>query len=396
MRIAYFSPLPPKPTGIADYSQLLLTVLSEKANVYVFTDDVQSVNKTSHHNFPINDIDSFQGPIAGDYDICLYQMGNNQLYHQKIYQTLIRFPGVTTLHDLNLNSFFGELYLKHNRVSRYVREMAYAYGIEGARYARIMHQTPMQYDTRRYPLFARVTDISRGIITHSRYGQRTISNKYPQTPVVYINQPTNLIPCGHSITQVAKKELGYKSEDIVLASFGYIAPSKRIDVILKAIAILKKQFPTLRYLLVGQIIDSYDIKLLIKELKIEDNVQILGYVDTKMFQVCVRATDIGINLRYPTNGETSATLLNLMAAGKPTFVSNIDAFSELPDDACIKIDIGSHELSQLIVLLRALIKNQSFRWKIGQYAQQFIAQYCQPQHVAQQYIDFLNLVSTKR
>ena len=49
-------------------------------------------------------------------------------------------------------------------------------------------------------------------------------------------------------------------------------------------------------------------------------------------------TDVGVNLRLPpTNGETSAALLNLLASGVPTVVTDVATFSDYPSSVVRKV-----------------------------------------------------------
>ena len=49
------------------------------------------------------------------------------------------------------------------------------------------------------------------------------------------------------------------------------------------------------------------------------------------------ATDVAVNLRYPSAGETSASLLRLLADRKCTMVSAYRQFLEIPADAVVRI-----------------------------------------------------------
>jgi glycosyltransferase involved in cell wall biosynthesis len=51
-----------------------------------------------------------------------------------------------------------------------------------------------------------------------------------------------------------------------------------------------------------------------------------------------------VNLRYPTMGETSGSVIRAMAVGKPLLVSDVGWFSELPDDAVLKVPVDEHEV----------------------------------------------------
>jgi len=72
--------------------------------------------------------------------------------------------------------------------------------------------------------------------------------------------------------------------------------------------------------------------------KIEaDGVITTGYVDDDDFPRYYAAADRLVNLRYPSAGETSGTLIRALAAGKPVAVSDYAQFAELPDSIVVKI-----------------------------------------------------------
>jgi glycosyltransferase involved in cell wall biosynthesis len=388
VRIAYFSPLPPHATGVASYSAKLLPHLARLVEVTVFSDGLGAAKVDTDNPISLRDTESFAGPLREGFDICVYQMGNNVRYHKRVYDTLLRFPGVTTLHDPNLNSFYGDLFMKRNRVAAYTNEMGYAYGLSGARHARRAQMGLELYSLQRYPLFDRIAHVSLGIVVHSRYAQRLVADRCTRTPVTLVNQPVSIDQSTISVEE-AKTRLGFKPDEVLLASFGYIAPNKRIDLALEAFASIHKRHPGVRYALVGKVVNGYDLSAVVARLHLDDAVHIVGYADDVTFKTFLRATDIGINLRCPTLGETSATLLALMAAGKAALVSKVDAFVELPEHACVKIDVGPGELAQIEVLLTALIEDRDLRERVGANALAYIRETCAPAVAAARYYDFI-------
>ena len=83
MKVAFYSPLPPERTGIADYSALLLPELTERMEVVVAA-------RGRHSRYP-------------DADIALYHVGNNPDYHGWIVDALRRRLGIVVLHDFVLH-----------------------------------------------------------------------------------------------------------------------------------------------------------------------------------------------------------------------------------------------------------------------------------------------------
>src|SRR5437763_14831349 len=78
-----------------------------------------------------------------------------------------------------------------------------------------------------------------------------------------------------------------------------------------------------------------------------DGIIFTGYVDDDEFAAYFAAVDRLVNLRYPSAGETSGTLIRAFEAGKPVAVSDYAQFAELPDDCAVKIAFGDGEVEQL-------------------------------------------------
>mgnify|MGYP003341278124 FL=1 len=98
MRVGFFSPMPPAPTGVADYSAALLKELHKLGEVVV---DAEAC------------------------DVALYHIGNNRL-HRDIHTRALAPPGIVVLHDAVLTHFYlGEL-----DESEFLREFVYNYGDE--------------------------------------------------------------------------------------------------------------------------------------------------------------------------------------------------------------------------------------------------------------------------
>src|SRR6202034_3301666 len=73
-------------------------------------------------------------------------------------------------------------------------------------------------------------------------------------------------------------------------------------------------------------------------LGLADRVRFLGRQPAADYDDLIAATDVGVNLRLPpTNGETSAALLNLLASGVATVVTDVATFADYPDTVVRKV-----------------------------------------------------------
>lgn len=385
MHIAYFSPLPPQRTGIADYSATLLPHLAAHADVTLFVEEPHAV---APQRLPLRTVSGFTDARREGVDICVYQMGNNVRFHRQIYAAALRQPGLLVLHDVNLYAFHDDLLVSSGQPGGYLREMGFAYGMPGVATGLEILRDPRQRDDEQYPLMERLAARSFGVLVHSEYARKLVARRSPRTVVRHVNQPVPLPPATGQTDATAKARLGYAPDTLLVASFGYAAWTKRIDRVLPVIAALRGEFPQLRYAVVGKVIEGYDIEAQAAALGIDDIVRFTGFVDAAAYADYLAATDVGVNLRYPSTGETSAALLGLLAAGTPTLVSDADAFMELPADACPKITPDDDEATQLHGWLARLLGDAGLRTDMGRNATAYIARACDPDTVAREYVGF--------
>src|SRR5206468_9167574 len=100
--------------------------------------------------------------------------------------------------------------------------------------------------------------------------------------------------------------------------------------------------PSLTLLIVGEPAPNIDVDSMRR-----DGVVFTGYVPDEDFASYYPAADRLVNLRYPSAGETSGTLIRALDAGKPVAVSDYAQFAEFPDDCVMKIPFGEHEIDAL-------------------------------------------------
>ncbi len=111
MRVAYFSPMPPERTGVADYSALLLPALRERLDMTV-------VRKGSKR--------APRGTEAA-----LYHVGNNPDAHAWIVDALRRRPGVVVLHDFVVHHLVAGMTIGRRDGHGYLDTMEREHGVVG-------------------------------------------------------------------------------------------------------------------------------------------------------------------------------------------------------------------------------------------------------------------------
>src|ERR671927_1848175 len=97
MRLAYFSPLGPQRSGIADYSEELLPHLAAAgAEVTLFVEGFRPANAALAARFAVRDYRREPAALKslGEFDAALYHMGNDHRYHAGVFDAARAHAGV--------------------------------------------------------------------------------------------------------------------------------------------------------------------------------------------------------------------------------------------------------------------------------------------------------------
>jgi glycosyltransferase involved in cell wall biosynthesis len=385
LRIAYFSPLPPARTGIADYSRELLPHLARLTEVTLFVDKSAVVDEATAVELPVYPTDVY-ARMRWEFDIALYQMGNSS-FHGAMYDVLRRYPGVTVLHDYGLHHFISDQTIAHNRFAAYVREMGYALGPAGIELACQVRAGQRQLPFFEATLNDRLLHLSLGVLVHSDYvRQQLLAQKVP-CPVGIVAAPIASYP---AVSQRA--QLGWPEDAVIFGSFGQVWREKQIEAALRAFARVRDVAPQARYLIVGDwAMGAGDLPALIAESGLADVVHCTGQVpDLADFVSWIATADVVVNLRAPTVGETSATALRALVAGRPLIIYDHGWYAELPDEICQKVAPLDDEA--LLAAMLKLATDVEVRGAMGQRGREYATQVHAPERAAQTYVDFIKRI----
>jgi glycosyltransferase involved in cell wall biosynthesis len=331
MRVAYFSPLPPDTSGIADYSALLLPALERLVEV-----EVVRPGRTR--------------PVAGT-DVALYHVGNNPDAHGWIVDAMRRRPGVVVLHDFVLHHLVAGLTIGRKDGHAYLAAMEREAGVPGRLlgYGVLEGRVPPLWEVRpeEFPLAGVVLDRATGAIVHSRYVEARAREHGYDGPLWRIPHPAWPAP------DVVPAPLEGAP---LIGCFGHLNESKRIPQLLRAFAALRLAHPGARLLLVGSEAPGFDLAGRLERVGIPaEGVIREPYVEEARLWSLVAACDACVLLRSPTMGETSGSAIRALAAGKPLVVSDVGWFAELPDGIALKVTPGGEgEIGELAAALARL------------------------------------------
>jgi glycosyltransferase involved in cell wall biosynthesis len=226
-----------------------------------------------------------------------------------------------------------------------------------------------------------IVENAAALIVHSDFVRKKIAAKTDK-PVVKINHH------GHAIknfdSRKIRNELGVNENDILICSAGFINKNKRYDVILTALNEIGS--PRIKYLIAGK--DRGNLLDNILDGKTA-NVLRRDHLPIEELEGVICASDICVNLRYPTMGESSGSLLRMMGYGKPVLVTNFGSYSEFPDYCVLKIDPDLDEKEIIKRFVIELLEDPDFRSSIGREASEYVKRECGIAKCAREYAEFL-------
>ena len=369
MRAAFFSPLPPARSGIADYSEALIESLGPLVDLEVFARAEDAFDPSR-------------------FDIALYQVGNNQ-YHDFVYETALRHPGVVVMHESNLHHLISDLTIRRDDWDGYVRECEYNGGAAAGAYAERVRKLEVGPDYEGLPMTRRLLERARGVVVHSRHMEREVL-------AAGFTGPVAVIPHGAWIPDADRnawrQKLGIDEITPLIGIFGYLKPYKRIAESLRAFRRLVRLVPQARMILVGEPHPEFPLAAMIRTMSLSANVRVLGFAPIEEFVGYLGACDIVLNLRYPTVGESSGTLLRSLGLGKAVMVSEVGSFQEFPEDVCLKVPVGAGEEDIIFEYMNLLVSRPEVAQALGANARDYVARECNWGAVARQYAAFLEAV----
>ena len=370
IKVAFFSPLPPARSGIADYSAALLDELKKLVDVEVFASKPLSFN-------PKN------------FDVTLYQVGNNA-YHDFCYEAAMDHPGVVVVHEANLHHLIADITIKRGDWDAYMRAVEQEGSPQDMAYADRVRRLEVGPDYEGVPMLRQLLSRSQAAIVHSGCVESELRGAGFSGEVARI-------PHGAWIPDASRSDfrekLGLDETTPLIGIFGFLKPYKRIAESLRAFRRLVRVHPTAKMILVGDPHPELQLESLIRSLDLGLHVRVLGFRPIEEFVGYLAACDIVLNLRYPTVGENSGTLMRALGLGKAVVVSEVGSFSELPETICLKAPVDASEEDHLFEYLNLLVSRPEMRRELGARAREWVETECTWPQVARRYADFLERIA---
>jgi glycosyltransferase involved in cell wall biosynthesis len=364
LRIDYYSPLPPERSGVADYSAMLLPALQARLDVNVRRRGRPAKRRAGR--------------------IALYHLGNDAHRHEWILRALRDQPGVVVLHEVGLHELMVSLTLGRGDTSAYLG----AVERDSCRETRLLAQAslsgllPPLWETRPLdvPLLAGVLEHALGVIVHSRYAADFVRARGYAGPVSTVPFPGYPVPEVHALTLAPGRFP-------IVSSLGAVTSAKRVPQLLRAFARLQERFPDALLVLAGAGIDRIQLGPRLEQLGLRagQDVLSLGHVADADFWGLLARSDICVSLRWPTLGETSASVVRALGLGRSVVVSDVGWYAELPDGVAARVRYDEHEVESLAATLELLAGDESLRRALGAAAARYVAREHHVERTSEEY-----------
>jgi glycosyltransferase involved in cell wall biosynthesis/uncharacterized protein YbaR (Trm112 family) len=356
--LEWVTPLPPLPTGIAGYSADLLAVVQEPWNIKVTPEPAKA--------------GIFGRPITGSRPATrqILQVGNSG-FHPLAYRLAENSGNLLVLHDVVLHHARLASFVSRRGGKAYIELMSRLYGPDGLDAARaVLRGGPIDGD--RFPLSEDLIERANVVAVHSEHARQRVLELRPETNVV-------VIPMGIPLPYLTPQEdarafLNLPQDAFVVVSITHVNPMKRIPVVLRAFRRLLRTHSRSLFVIAGGASDPDGLKRQVRALGLENHVRIAGYVTDDEARLLARAGDVAVNLRYPSTGETSASLLRLLGAGIPVVVTRHGSSLEVPEKAALHLSVDLLEEETLAEYLKWLADDHDARAEIGANARAFVAE----------------------
>lgn len=382
LAIDFVSPLPPVRSGIADYSRDLLSQLGDLCDLRVIRLPGLPLSEEMERLWHPG---SAEGVGEGG-RLPLYQMGNN-IYHREVLHLALERPGVLTLHDVVLHHLLVEVTLAEQDADAYADHLFADHGWAGRMMAKARQWGELGHSGV-FEMAANRTLLrrQRGVLVHNQWAADMVSWDCPEIELHTVPMGVPLPEPAREADRVTwRQRLGLPDSHALLGSFGFQTPIKRTEQVIEALA--RPELAAAHLVIGGEMHPALGLVERARELGVAERVYCVDYLDYSDFEAMISACDLCVNLRYPTAGETSASLLRVLAVGRPAIVSDYGYSSGLPDEVVIKIPVGEGEVEALASKVGRLVSNRERLAEMSRASRDYVRQNHDPRQAAEAVVE---------
>ena len=337
-RLAIAGPWPPTPCGPADHLARALPELQQRFDVTVFYEGSPPEGIAGPH-FHVNELGRRFDPYS--FHARLLVVGNSE-YHKLTRQLAIELPAVVWLHDVNLSGL--EL---HIATRARTDEAAREFMIERLTdvYGPIIQprtlSEPFEYASYRETgtWFAReIAARAEHLIVSSELARHMVAfdvgpnGHLPPTSVIALGAPT--------FAELLFEPPPEPPDPGVIVALGVVDLLKLPHLLIAAIAQLHHREATLRFVGYCPDIVREHLDRVIGAFGVRDRVIFTGRTSDEQYVQQIVEASVVVQLRGGSNGESSGTVVDALAVGRPV-VTNMPGCADLPPEAVELLPLGT-------------------------------------------------------
>jgi glycosyltransferase involved in cell wall biosynthesis len=401
-----WTPLPPEPTGIADYAFDLLSALADRAEIVAVVGDEAVSRVSSPPGVRVVGAGAWLDHDSATADVDVYQIGNN-IIHGWIQDRAVVSPGLVVYHDASLLDFYATRFFgKPGFAEEALWNEGLSLGFPPSpvtgqpRGLPTVRADGVHQPDRLAVLFSRRTvETSLATIVHSEWLAGELRRRHPATPIHLVYHGAAIRDDPATAIR-ARSELGWDTSHFVFGVFGGITGFKRVPTVLTAFAALRQLHPLARMVVAGRADDSSVVDRVVGAVAaggLEDDVQVLLDPPKERFDAVIGASDAVVNLRWPTTGETSGVMMRAFGAGRPVITSALPQHRELPSSFCWQVPVDEvGEGRGLYEQMSAAVRDRERCRTAGLAARAFVEASASWEAAADRYVEIAGEAVAKR
>jgi glycosyltransferase involved in cell wall biosynthesis len=316
-------------------------------DVTIANSDPQARAQAQADGFPVLDPARLADHI-GDFDRIVAQLGNNPFFHGDAAGVLARWPAVAVLHDRDLIHLvrLADVYPGGLAAARYSER-----GLRG-----LMDQSAA--------VGSAVVRPALGVLVHSAAARSSLIEGPDRLPASMVTEVPLVVIARPSLTrEEARSRLSVPDSEVVVATFGRVEPEKGVDLFLAALRGAVGPDVAIRIVVVGPTGNTGYLERL-QGLAAGLPVTFTGALDDDAYDQWLAACDIAVQLRPTGRGETSAAVLEALAAGCAVVVEASGSMAQPAELGALPV-ASPVDPGELAATLRRLIVDRSMRERLA-------------------------------
>lgn len=324
-QLALVGPMPPAGGGIGTYNERLVASMTGRVEVTAVTASLSGAPQAGRARWASTW--SFGKDVRpASYDAVVYTLGNSS-GHLPTVELALRHPGWLWLHEVRLpaiatTALDGLDDDQYASAMEWLLNRAYP-GRPPLRAARRAGRSNLDLIAAGVGLVPLLAERCRGLLVNSELARRVAI--LDLAPLAH-HPPVRVLPPACPPVR-ARRPSPVERSDPLVVSLGMVSMAKRPDLAVDAAAVAGCRLafigpcPPILAQVIG---DRARIR------GISDRVQVIGAVDDGRWRQSIDAASLAVQLRDAASGETSASLLEALAAGLPA-LTNIPSAKEYPE-----------------------------------------------------------------